>query len=371
MHFIIKRSLLLNHLMKTNKAVSIRNPLPSLTGILFTLQKDCLILTGSDSDLTIQTILYPQDDDLQILEEGSIVLSAKYILEIVKKIDSEHIDIQIVDGQLTRIKGLHSEFNLNGTNSQDYPNIDLHKSGSLFTLNAMVLKEVINQTRFAASDLETKPILTGINFKARDHILECIATDSYRLAKKTFPLSDPISFNIIIPKKSLEEVAKIIEKEEDITIYVSDRKVLFCLDTLLIQTRLIDGHYPDTSRLLDIEKVSTLQIDTTYLLSAIDRVALLTDEQNQVIRFTMKENEILLSSFNQEVGSVEESIINCTYTGNPLEISFSCKYVKEAIRCFLDESIQLSFSGIMKPFIITGCKSKDVVQLLLPIKTYY
>ncbi len=249
MNFKIKRLKLLNALSKATKAVSIRSPLPVLTGIKFDLHEDSLILTGSDSDITIQTKI-EKDDDLIIYQTGGVVLNSRYILDIVRKIDSDDITIQIIDGALTRISGSNSKFDLNGTDVLDYPRIDLSKTGTKILLNSLTLKDIISQTKFAASDKEHKPILTGINFKAANNQLECTATDSYRLAKKIVSLDESVTFNITIPQKSLDEISKIIEKDELIEMYVSDRKVLYVFDNNIIQTRLIDGSFPDTNRLI-------------------------------------------------------------------------------------------------------------------------
>ena len=252
MHFRIKRIKLLNALAKATRAVSVRSPLPVLTGIKFDLQAHQLILTGSDSDITIQTII-DEDDDLVILKEGAVVLNSRYIFDIVRKINSDDIEIEIIDGLLTRIKGSQIEYSLNGTDAIEYPRIDLSKTGTHFMMNALVLKDIIGETKFAASDKETRPILTGINFKAHDHVLEVVATDSYRLAKKIISIDEDVTFNITIPKLSLDEISKIIEKDELIELYVSERKVLFVFDKNIIQTRLIDGSYPDTARLIPLE----------------------------------------------------------------------------------------------------------------------
>ena len=235
MHFRIKRIKLLNALAKATRAVSVRSPLPVLTGIKFDLQAHQLILTGSDSDITIQTII-DEDDDLVILKEGAVVLNSRYIFDIVRKINSDDIEIEIIDGLLTRIKGSQIEYSLNGTDAIEYPRIDLSKTGTHFMMNALVLKDIIGETKFAASDKETRPILTGINFKAHDHVLEVVATDSYRLAKKIISIDEDVTFNITIPKLSLDEISKIIEKDELIELYVSERKVLFVFDKNIILT---------------------------------------------------------------------------------------------------------------------------------------
>lgn len=367
MNFKIKRTILLNALSKVSRAVSIKSPLPVLTGIKFELKENELILTGSDSDITIQTII---KDGIEVIEPGSVVLSSRYILEIVKKIDSESVHIYIVDGTLTRIEGSGSKFDLNGTSYIDYPRIDLKENGSHFKMKSTDLKQAIEQTSFATSEKETRPVLTGVNFKAKDRTLECIATDSYRLAKRILNIDSDITFNIIIPKKSLIEISRIIEKDENIDLYVSDRKVLFIFDTLKIQTRLIDGTYPDTSRLIPDEFGYSMSVDSTSLLNSIDRASLLSNEQTNIIKLSMSEDNVIISSHSQEIGSVEENLSRAFFKGEPLSISFSAKYLNDAIKSINGDKVRLLFTGEMRPFIIKDFEKEDIMQLVLPVRTY-
>ncbi|OUQ06886.1 MULTISPECIES: DNA polymerase III subunit beta [unclassified Thomasclavelia] len=369
MKFRINRLKLLNALSKTTKAVSVRSPLPVLTGIKFDLQPDGLILTGSDSDITIQTKI-ETSDDLVIEQTGGVVLNSRYILEIVRKIDSDEISLEIIDGSLTRISGATSKFDLNGNDVIDYPRIDLSKTGTKVLINAFTLKDVITQTKFAASEKEHKPILTGINFKAANNQLEVTATDSYRLAKKVVPLDDELTFNITIPQKSLDEIAKIIERDDLIEMYVSDRKVLYVFDNNIIQTRLIDGTFPDTNRLIPESFDYELDIDTHYLLNAIDRVSLLNNEQNNIIKLDMSNEKVILSSYMQEIGSVEEILDRSFYKGDSLSISFSSKYATDALRAFNEPKVKILFTGAMKPFIVKDYEKDDLIQLVLPVRTY-
>ena len=367
MNFKIKRLELLNALAKVSRAVSLKSPLPVLTGIKFDLRENELVLTGSDSDITIQTTI---TENIEIIEKGSVVLSSRYILEIIKKIDSEQVHIYIVDGTLTRIEGANSKFDLNGTSYIDYPRIDLNKSGVNLQMKSSDIKMAIDQTSFATSEKETRPVLTGVNFKAKDHVLECIATDSYRLAKRTLTIESDVSFNIIIPKKSLIELNRIIEKDEIIDMYVSDRKVLFIFDSVLIQTRLIDGTYPDTSRLIPEGFEYSMSVDSINLLNSIDRASLLSNEQTNIIKLSMNNDSVILSSYSQEIGSVEENLSKAFYKGEPLNISFSAKYLNDAIKSINTEKVRILFTGEMKPFIIKDLEKEDIIQLVLPVRTY-
>lgn len=369
MQFKILRTELLNALNKVSRAVSSKSPLPVLTGILFTLTDDELILTGSNSDISIETVISKDEKILDIITTGSIVLSGHYISEIIRKIEAEYITIETIDGTLTRITGENSEFNLNGLKAIDYPNVDLTATGDCFVLSAYALKTIISQTIFCTSDKETRPILTGVNFQAKDHHLQCVATDSYRLAKKVISIDEDLQFNITIPKSSLSEIAKILEKDENITIYVSDRKVLFILDNLKISTRLIDGAFPDTSRLIPPHFDYCLEVSSREILNAIDRASLLASDNNNIVKLSLSKASIQVTSRSQELGSVEEEIIG-DYNGSPLEISFSARYVLDAIRSISQSKVSIHFGGEMKPFIFKAINDDSLIQLVLPVRTY-
>lgn len=370
MQFRILRTELLNALNKVSRAVSNKSPLPVLTGIKFELTEEALILTGSDSDISIETIISKNEDVLEITKPGSVVLTAHYISEIIRKIESEFIDIQMLDGTLTQIKGEHSEFNLNGIKAIDYPRIDLNRQGEHFTIDSLILKTLINQTVFATSDKENRPILTGVNFRADQGTLNCIATDSYRLARKTIEIDPKLQFNITIPAKSLVEISRIIEKVEDIDVYVSDRKILFALNQVMVQTRLIDGSFPDTSRLVPTEFAYDLRVDSHDVLGAIDRASLLASDGNNIVKLSLDPNHTIISSKSQAIGSVEEEIDSAFFKGEPLEISFSSKYVSDAIRAIGDNKIKILFTGSMQPFIIQSVEDESLLQLVLPVRTY-
>lgn len=372
MDFRISKRYFFNALSIVGRAVSANSPLPALSGIKIDVLSDHILLTASDSLVSIQKTLKSTDNDvvLEINEPGSIVLEAKYILEIVRKIDSDEIHIEVVDGTLTKISGYNAEFNINGQKSVDFPLIDFNKPANQFILSASQLQKVISQTSFAASDKETRPVLTGVNFKKEGSRLECVATDSYRLAKKVIDLKEGDNFNITIPTKALSEISKSIEKETDILICISDKKIQFWIDSVVIQSRLIDGQYPETSRLIPQIFEHTLIVDSRDLLNAIDRASFIKSEGISIIKLSASDSEIMISSRSQEVGYSKEKIIPIEYTGRPFEISFSGRYVFDAIRALSGAIVKIEFSGDMKPFVLRTNEDESILQLVLPVRTY-
>lgn len=371
MKFKIAKKIIYNGLVTVARAISANSPLPALSGIKFDCKKDHLILTGSNSDISIQTKIYPNKNYiLEIIETGQVVIETKYILEIVRKIDADVIILEIVDGSLTKISGDTAEFKINGVRASDYPNIDFNKPEINFSIDAYSFKNVINQTTFATSDRDNRPLLNGVNFIASEGKLECVGTDSFRLAKKTININNNDSFNIIIPAKSLNEVEKIIDRDEPIEVAISEKKIQFYFENTLIQTRLIDGKFPDVSRLIPNEFLAKLVIEGQDMLNAIDRASFIKNDGVSVIKLSLSTDEVIMSSKSQEVGSSVEKLVYQEYIGDPLTISFSGRYVFDAIRYLNSQKIIIEFSSENKPFIIKMVDDESIVQLIVPVKTF-
>ena len=219
MKFTIKKELLLEALTKVSKAISTKNLIPVLAGVKFELKKKKLVLTASDNDITIQTTIEAnKEEDFRIENEGSIIIQGKYILDIVRKLPEEYINIEVIDDLKILIFTENSEFNLNGISESEYPNIGLEESKKKIDVTAGTLKNIVYQTAFASSNEESKPVLTGINFNIVGDLLECNSTDSYRLARKVIHLdkSSEENYNIVIPSHNLLEFTKILGSDEEI-----------------------------------------------------------------------------------------------------------------------------------------------------------
>ncbi len=368
----VKKIVLLEELNKVSKALSSKNIIPVLSGICFEAKENKLILTASDNDITIQTYLNEDNENLEIKEQGNIVIQGKYILDIVRKLPDEYINIDVIDDSKVSIYTDNSEFNLNGINKKEYPTIHLEESKNKVMLSKDLFNEIINQTCFAASNDESKPSLTGINFNITGNILECNSTDSYRLSRKIVNLSDiNESFNLIIPSKNLLEFAKILTEEDMIEINIFNNKLLFKYNHILFQTRLISGTYPNTSNLIPEDPILKINIDKDLLYNTIDRTSILaTDKEKNIITLEIQGNHLNLKSFVAEIGKVEEKMMINNEMQENIKISFSSKYMMEALKAFSTETVDICFFGEVKPIIINSTEDKTLTELVLPIRTY-
>ncbi len=373
MRFIIARNKLMSALNIVSKAVTSRTPIAVLTGIKFELNEEGLTLIGSDTDLSISTFIKAEENNdkvITIFETGSCVLNAKYITEIIRKLDGERVEIELVDGNLVKIIDQKSNFSLNSINVNEFPFIDFNFDSNVIKLKGDLLKQVIAQTKFATSQKETRPILTGVNFKVDGNVLEAVATDTYRLAKKKIVIGDTAYFNVTIPARNLDEISKIVEGGEEIIINFFDKKVMFKINDTIISTRVISGVYPDTSKLIPDSFENKLNTLTNEFLAAIDRASLLSSDRNNIVKLSLNNDKVEISSRSQEIGSVVEKISNYEYEGNKLDISFSAQYITEAIKAIGSNDVELCLNGEMKPFIVKNKEDDSVLQLVLPVRTY-
>ncbi|PTJ00671.1 DNA polymerase III subunit beta [Staphylococcus simulans] len=377
MEFTIKRDYFINQLNDTLKAISPRTTLPILTGIKIDAKEEGIILTGSDSEISIE-ISIPKEVDgeeiVTIAETGSVVLPGRFFVDIIKKLPGKDVKLSTNEQFQTLITSGHSEFNLSGLDPDQYPLLPQVSQDDAIQLSIKVLKNVIAQTNFAVSTSETRPVLTGVNWLIQDNELICTATDSHRLAVRKLKLEDEDidNKNVIIPGKALAELNKIVtDSEDDINIFFASNQVLFKVGNINFISRLLEGHYPDTSRLFPENYETKIEMSNSDFYHAIDRASLLAREGgNNVIKLSTGNQEVELSSTSPEIGTVKEDVDANSVEGSSLKISFNSKYMMDALKAIDNDEVEVEFFGTMKPFTLKPKDDDSVVQLILPIRTY-
>ncbi|MDK7927522.1 MAG: DNA polymerase III subunit beta [Staphylococcus simulans] len=377
MEFTIKRDYFINQLNDTLKAISPRTTLPILTGIKIDAKEEGIILTGSDSEISIEISIPKEVDGEEIVtinETGSVVLPGRFFVDIIKKLPGKDVKLSTNEQFQTLITSGHSEFNLSGLDPDQYPLLPQVSQDDAIQLPIKVLKNVIAQTNFAVSTSETRPVLTGVNWLIQDNELICTATDSHRLAVRKLKLEDEDidNKNVIIPGKALAELNKIVtDSEDDINIFFASNQVLFKVGNINFISRLLEGHYPDTSRLFPENYETKIEMSNSDFYHAIDRASLLAREGgNNVIKLSTGNQEVELSSTSPEIGTVKEDVDANSVEGSSLKISFNSKYMMDALKAIDNDEVEVEFFGTMKPFTLKPKDDDSVVQLILPIRTY-
>ena len=383
MKFSINRQVLIKHLSDVQRAISSRTTIPILTGVKISADENGIVLSGSDSDISIETLIpvSEENNQIEIHTQGGIVLPARFFSEIVKKLADEKITIEVKDHFQTNITSAKASFTINGLDVHNYPNFPVIDSNEVITLPTALFKQVIQHTVIATSTQESRPILTGVNMTIQDGKLTAVATDSHRLSQRVISIAAPDSqlektYNVIIPGKSLVELSRIVENQATIEMMITENQVLFKAENVYFYSRLLEGYYPDTNRLIPASSSTQIVLNAYDLLQATDRASLLSHEgKNNVVKLSIDANKVELSGNSPEVGNVEESLAYESASGDPLIISFNPDYMKDALRTFGQQDVQVNFTSAVRPFTVVPADREDdndnsFIQLITPVRTY-
>lgn len=376
MQFTINRNLFLENLNNVMRAISSRTTIPILSGIKLNISEQELTLTGSDTNISIQ-IEIPVNDDLHVQSTGAIVLPARFFSEIVKKLPGKEFSFEVKESFQTKITSENTEFMINGLDANNYPRLPEISTSSSFDVSGKTFRNIINETVFAVASQESRPTLNGVNFVFKNNAIKAVATDSHRLAQREIDLENgpQVDANLIIPGTSLVELARIIgESDPQITVTPGDNQVLFNVGNLAFYTRLLEGSYPDTDRLIPTESMTKVEFDLSTLARSLERASLLTHEsRNNVVKMTLDiDNQVVkLEGDSPEIGNVEEEVTFKNLEGNNLEISFNPDYLRDALRASITDSIIMNFTQPLRPFtVVPGRDDVNFIQLITPVRTY-
>ena len=380
MNFTINRSAFISQLNNILRAISSKTTIPILTGLKMVVNKDNIVLTGSNSDITIESVINANDaeNDLTIEATGAIVLPARFFSDIVKKLPDKKVTIEVTSGFQADITSGSAKFQINGQDAENFPHLPEIETNKSVTLPNDILKEVIRQTVIAVSKQESRPILAGVHMTLKDGVLTAVATDSHRLAqRKVFleNIDNSIDFDVIIPGKSMEELSGMIsDVHEDVQMQVTENQVLFIFGNTHFYSRLLEGNYPETSQLIPQTADTTVELEAGTFLSSIERASLLSHEsRNDVVKLSLKPSESLvrISGDSPDIGTVEEKVVTSALDGNDLEISFNPNYMKDALRSFGQATIKISFTSPLRPFTLVPTEDQEnFVHLITPVRTF-
>lgn len=365
MKFSCEKSSLLESINICARAVSQKNPVTLLEGILITATNN-LTLTGYNLSLGIRTIT-----EADIVTEGSIVLNAKIFGDIIRKLPNDTIYVETDEKLLTTIKCGRSVFNLIASEANDFPILPVVSQENNIKLPENMLKNMISQTIFAVSDNESKPIHTGCLFEAYEDNLNIVAVDGYRVSIRRNKLETPLneSMSFVVPGSALRELERIlVENDLNVSIYPDEKHILFNIGNTELITRLIDGEFLNYRAALPKDSIHDIKIDTKDFINSIERVSLIVSEKlKNPIRLDFDENILKLSC----ITAIGKSYDECNIDGNisNLEIGFNNRYLLDALRACSEESqVRLLFKGSLNPVIIAPVENDDFTYLVLPVR---
>ncbi|WP_294975303.1 DNA polymerase III subunit beta [uncultured Leuconostoc sp.] len=377
MQFSINRQAFIKALNDVSRAISSRTTIPILTNIKIVLTQEELILTGSNSDISIETRIDQSDTGAQLIikQPGGITLLATFFSNIVKNLPADDMTLS-VDGVRASITSGASDFTINGQDVHNYPQLPEMDDVQSLSVSAAQLVDIISQTKISASTQESRPILTGIHLALNGNDVKAVTTDSHRLSQRIVTLTGTdatVKADVIMPAKSFNELQSLLEGQDRVEIKLAANQAVFDLGHTTFYSRLLEGNYPETDRLIPTESTTQLTIEASALLGAINRASLLSHEsRNNVVQLTLEDGVVTLIGTSQEVGRVQEELVTKSVEGDNLEISFNPDYVRDALRVFSGKSVDIKFTSNLRPFTLTPAGETDdkQLQLITPVRTF-
>ena len=364
MKFSCEKSTLLDAIHTASRAVSTKSTIAVLEGLKITADSK-LTLTGYDLSIGIQTFL-----DADIIQTGEIVLNAKLLGDIIRKLPDDVIFFETDEKLLTTIKCGKAIFNLVASPANDFPQMPEVNCAKQIKMAQPMLKSMIAQTIFAVSDNEAKPIHTGCLFEIEQNNLNVIAVDGYRLSIRREILQNaPENMKFVVPGNALREIERILSdnSEKVVSIYPDEKHILFEINQTVFITRLIDGEFLNYRAAIPQKSDKNVIVNVQEMINAIERVSLIVSEKlKNPIRMHFDGPVIKMSCITALGKSYDECPID-----NPvdnLEIGFNNKYLLDAFRACNNEKVKLSLGGALNPMVINPVNGEKFTYLVLPVR---
>lgn len=352
---------------ESQKAVSNKVAIDILKDFYIQAVNNSLKITGYNLEISIESII-----DANVITEGEILIDSKLFGDIIRKLPVADIEIS-VEGEVLTIICENSKFNLKCRSSVDYPKIPSVPNDNLIEVNQGLFKQMINETVFATSQDQTKPVLTGELLEIKDGKLNLVAIDGYRLSVSTNKFESSIGDSrIIIPSKALRDISSLLNSSNDnFKLGFNEKYITFIVNNTTIVSRLIDGEFVEYRKLLPKEYHSLVTAKTETLLSCIDRASLLiTSERNSLVKLEIRDNVLTIKS-NADSGNCNEEM-GISLLGDYLDIAFNSRYLTEALKVIETEEVTLEFTTNVNPCIIKpvskGTEIKEYTYLILPVR---
>lgn len=375
MNITIERAALLRSLGHVQSVVERRNTIPILSNVLLRAGDGELSLAATDMDLEIVETV-----PATVGRPGGTTAPAHTLFDIVRKLpDGSQVELDIGgDGTILTLRAGRSQFKLSCLPVEDFPQLSSGELKHNFSVAAADLRGLIDRTRFAISTEETRYYLNGIYLHAarskmgslETPVLRAVATDGHRLARVEMPLPDGAEGipGVIIPRKTVTEIRKLVDEAADrIELSMSDNKIRFGFDSVVVTSKLIDGTFPDYERVIPVGNDKVMEVDAKLFAAAVDRVATISTEKSRAVKLSLVRGALTLSATSPESGSATEEL-EVSYQESPLEIGFNSRYLLDITQQIEGEGAQFTLADAASPTIIRDVADSTALYVLMPMR---
>lgn len=370
MKFSCNQSELYQHISLVSKAVPSRPSHPILANILLVVNKeDQLIeMTGFDLTIGIKSKL-----NAEIEESGTITIPAKIFNDIISRLDGVlRIELDDEDENVIKIFSLSGHYEVRGMSSDEYPELP-EVAGDEIELPTEGLLKGLKGSLFSASTDETKQVLTGVHIVVEEEFIEFAATDGHRLSVVKVEIESGSPMKLTLPAKALKEVEKIINANkslETVHLTLDESQALFKIGDQILTCIRLEGTYPEYRQLIPQKFSNNIYCDRKNLLSSIERIGVLADERNNIIKCSLNHPDqvISLSCDAKEVGMGEETVKSQLTESEPKEIAFNTKYISEAIKNLNSTEVNICLNSATSPVLLCPLDGTNQICLIMPVQ---
>lgn len=365
----IERATLLRGLSHVQSVVERRNTIPILSNVLIEAQAGgTMRLMATDLDLQIDETIAAAVEQV-----GAITVSAHTLFDIVRKLpEGSQVELSAAEGRITVNAG-RAKFTLSTLPRDDFPMIAEGELPVTFELPAETLKQIIDKTRFAISTEETRYYLNGIFLHVTDDatpLLRAAATDGHRLARITVARPDGAESmpDVIVPRKCIAELRKLLDEVDgSVGVSLSNSKVRFDLGQAILTSKLIDGTFPDYSRVIPTANDKILKIDPKSFMQGVDRVSTIATEKTRAVKMALDRDKVILSVTSPENGAAAEEVPG-EYSALPFEIGFNSRYLMDILGQFESDLVEVHLADAAAPTLIRENDSSPALYVLMPMR---
>jgi DNA polymerase III subunit beta len=365
----IERATLLRSLAHVQSVVERRNTIPILSNVLIEASSEGgLRLMATDLDLqVVETV------EAAVDQPGATTVSAHTLFDIVRKLpEGSQVELSAAEGKMA-INAGRARFNLSTLPRDDFPIIAEGELPTRFELPAATLRQIIDKTRFAISTEETRYYLNGIFFHVSDDaqpVLKAAATDGHRLARVTVPRPEGAEGmpDVIVPRKCVAELRKLLEEVDGtVGVSLSATKVRFDLGSAILTSKLIDGTFPDYSRVIPTSNDKLLKLDPKSFMDGVDRVSTIASEKTRAVKMALERDRVTLSVTSPENGTAAEEVPG-DYAAQPFEIGFNARYLMDILHQIDGDLVEVHLADAAAPTLIRENDKSPALYVLMPMR---
>ncbi len=370
MQFIVKRDVLLKSLNFVQGVVEKKNTLPILSNVLLQLKDNKLSIVATDLDI----VFYDEISEVKILTEGSTTTSAAILYDILRKISSDsELNFDLKSENKLSLKSDNSDFNLLCLPTDNFPTFADEFEGQEINLNNNKFLKLLNKTKIAISNDDTRHYLNGIFLHLTEghgrNFLTGVATDSHRLSSSSLEIENANNFtSLILPRKTVFQLCSLLaESSEKLSMQTSENKVKFTLGNMKLISKVIDGKFPDYKKVVPVENKKSLTVPSKDFINSIERVASVSLDRKEGVKLLISKENVQLSVNSANSGEGNE-VIKANFNSDNLNISFNSKYLIDIASEVEDKNLKMNFKDSVSPVLIEDASDKNSYYVIMPMK---